>query len=124
MANITNLLSEEQLAKFSKMALLMEEIKILEKEVAVYKQELLDVIEEQQIDKFEPVYADVKGARIEFSKAAIMSKFDYDLKDFMDETEGYFYLEVSVSRAKANMSSKSFAKYFVSSIGNRKMYVK
>lgn len=123
MANMPKL-TEQQVKRFDEYIALQDAIKQLTEQATEIRTEIEQVVYDSNSSDDESVVLIVNDKIIEFSVVSKSFKFDYDVKQYIEETSAYGTLTVSSTAAKAALSSEQIDKYFNIEKGSRRLKIK
>jgi hypothetical protein len=117
-------ISEEQVSRFEEYVALQRSIKELSDQAAEIRAEIDQCVYDVDPIEDESVVIIVNDSIIEFSVVPKSFKFDYDIKEYIEETSAYDTLTVSSTEAKKILSAKQVDKYFRIEKGTRRIKIK
>lgn len=123
MATIVKI-SEEQVARFEEYVAIQQAIKEMSDKAAEIRAEIDQCVYDVDPVEDESVVIIVNDSIIEFSVVPKSFKFDYDIKEYIEETSAYGTLTVSSTEAKKILSAKQVDKYFRIEKGTRRIKIK
>lgn len=117
-------LTQEQVDRFSKFVEISNQIAILEQQAKEIRNEIEDVVLHSNVSDEETIMMFIDSDVIELSKPTKSLKFNYDVKDFINETKNYDVLAVSTTLARKHLTNEQLDVYFKIEQGKRKLSIK
>lgn len=117
-------LTQEQIDRYGRFIELKKQIDYLKKESDEIREEIDAAVRERDIDSSETVMIFIDDNVIELSKPTQTLKFNYDIAEFINETNKYDVLQVSTTLARKHLTTDEIDVYFKIEPGSRKLTIK
>ncbi len=117
-------LTQEQIDRYGRFIELKKQIEFLKKETDEIREEIDAAVRERDIDSSETVMIFIDDNVIELSKPTQSLKFNYDIAEFINETNKYDVLQVSTTLARKHLTADEIDVYFKIEPGSRKLTIK
>lgn len=116
-------LTNEQQSLIDEYASKQQALKSLTEEVKGLREQVDVIVEQSKIDPLEQIQLKTGNSLIDFAKTAEALKFNYDMNDFLIETNRFDLVDVNISKAKKELNKVELQKYFKLVLGSRRATV-
>ena len=117
-------LTPEQITAFDEYVQIQKAIKDLTEQADAIRAQIEQCVQEADAADDEAVVLVVNDSTLEFSVVAKSFKFEYDIQQYIKETNAFDTLTVSSTAAKNALSTEQVAKYFRIEKGTRRLKIK
>ncbi len=116
-------INEQQAQLVDQYASVDAQIKELTAQLKGLRSELDSIVVSAEVPDHESAVLRTENSMLEYSSPSESLRFSANMVDFVNETKCFDVLDISITKARKQLTAENLARYFTTVIGSRKLYV-